>query len=488
VVAERLVDARQMSETHYLGAVEAMRLFRAAALSPVELMEAVIARAATVEPTVNALCHRHFDEALELARRAESRYAGRGEPPRPLEGLPIAIKDSMPVTGRPWSRGSLLCRGEIAEQTTPVAERIADAGGIIHARTTTPEFSSAAFTHSRLWGVTRNPWNPEQAAGGSSGGAAAALASGTTSLAPGTDIGGSIRVPASLCGVVGYKPPYGRVPLHSPINLDRYCHAGPLARDVADCLLLQNVLAGPHPADAASLHPRLEIPSRLAPVDGLRVALSPDLGDWPLDPEVRANTLAAGDALRAAGAFVEEVPFALPRADVLRAVAIHWREIFSGEIRLLAEQDGDVLTRYALELVRWCEERAAGGSELDGLKLEAGVQAALAELFERYDVLVCATAGTRGLAAGDDYVGTELTVGGERLSFYLEGFLTTPFNIASRCPVLSVPSGFADNGVPTGIQIVGRPYDDATVFRVAAAYERAFPWSVSESVADRAAL
>ena len=232
----------------YLSATEALARFRDRSLSPVELTEALVARAAEVEPTVNALCITYFDQALEQAREAEKRYVGTGDAPRPLEGICVGIKEEMPIAGQPCSMGSLRYKDNVADYTDPVGQRLIDAGAIVHARTTAPEFSCAAFTHSRLWGVTRNPWNPEFGVGGSSGGTGAALASGTSTLASGSDIGGSIRIPASLNGVVGFKPPYGRVPQTPPFNLDHYCHSGPLARTVADTALFENMIAGPHPA------------------------------------------------------------------------------------------------------------------------------------------------------------------------------------------------------------------------------------------------
>src|SRR3982750_1887557 len=205
-------------ELHYLPASEALAHFRARDLSPVELLDAVIARADAVEPTVNALCHERFEAAREEARAAEARYMGGGEP-RALEGIPLAIKEEEEVAGQPWTQGSLIYKDLVAERSSAFAQRMLDAGAIVHARTTAPEFSCALFTHSRLHGVTRNPWNPEYAVGGSSGGSGAALASGTATLATGSDIGGSIRLPASFNGVVGFKPPYGRVPQEAPFNL-----------------------------------------------------------------------------------------------------------------------------------------------------------------------------------------------------------------------------------------------------------------------------
>ncbi len=196
---------------------------------------------------------------------------------------------------------------EVAEITSPLAERILKAGAVVHARTTTPELSCAGFTHSELWGVTRNPWNTDVTAGGSSGGSGASLAAGSSMLASGSDIGGSIRLPSSMNGVVGFKPPHGRVPVDPPFNLDRYCHDGPMARTVTDCAVFENVLAGPHPMDVTSLRPKLRIPSTLKPIDGWRVAVCVNLGTWDVDEEVAANTRAVGDACEDAGAVVEEV-------------------------------------------------------------------------------------------------------------------------------------------------------------------------------------
>ncbi|MFI6846422.1 amidase [Kitasatospora sp. NBC_00085] len=465
------------TELAHLSATEALRRFRDRSLSPVELMTAVIERAEAVEPRVNALAERTFEQALAAARTAEARYAGRGEPPRPLEGLAVATKEEQPIAGRRATDGSLALAHETADRTHPVVERILDAGGIVHARTTTPEFSCAAFTQSRLWGVTRNPWNLAYSPGGSSGGSAAALAAGETTLATGSDIGGSIRLPASCTGTVGFKPPYGRVPAMAPFNLDTYCHDGPMARTVADCALLQNVIAGPHPLDGVSLRPKLVLPERFEGVGGLRIALSVDLGDWPVDPEVEANTRAVAQALRAAGAVVEEVDVKLSRAEVREAAMIHFGAIFGPYVSSVAAEHRELLTPYALafaeEVGEACREP---GMFLAGLEIEARIQAVLGDLLDRHDLLLCPTIGTPALLADDDYTVTRVSVGGQELEHYMDAALTTVFNIAGRCPVLSVPSGVASTGVPTGVQLVGRTYDDVTVFRAAAALEAVRPW------------
>ena len=465
-----------MGDLCYLPATEALRLFRERKLSPVELAEAVIARAEEVEPTVNALCVTFFDAALEAARAAEDAYMGRGDPPRPLTGVLVAIKDEMAIAGQPCSGGSLLYRDLIADDTVVAGQRVLDAGAIVHARTTTPEFSCAGFTHSRLWGVTRNPWNPEYAVGGSSGGSGAALASGATTLASGSDIGGSIRLPASLNGVVGFKPPFGRVPEEPPYNLDQYCHEGPMARTVADCALYQNVIAGPHPSDLVCVAPKLEIPDELEGIEGTKVALVAAPGDWPIDPDVEANTRSAAEAFREAGAVVEECELDVRRQDLVRAMMVHFGALFGADIMRAVTDQRELLTPYAVKMAEDATAALRATSFADGLRIEAGIMAAIARLLAGHELLLLPTLVARGFVAGDDYVGHGVTVGGVELDEYFETFLTPLFNIASRCPVLNVPSGFADNGVPTGLQIVGRPYEDVSVFRAGAALERLRPW------------
>jgi aspartyl-tRNA(Asn)/glutamyl-tRNA(Gln) amidotransferase subunit A len=316
-----------MNDLVYLSATKALRLFRARELSPVELMSAVIEHSVEVEPKINAFSAQFFDEALEKSKEAEKRYIDSSETPGLLEGLPIAIKEKHSIKGLPYSEGSLIDKDKIADITHPVAERIFAAGGIMHARTTQPEYAIAGFTHSKMWGVTRNPWNLNCSPGGSSGGGTASLAAGTAALATGSDIGGSIRNPASFSGVVGFKPPYGRVPALPPLNLDHYRTDGPMARTVADCALFENVMAGPHPIDLVSLSPKVELPEEFGDIKGWKIAVCMHLGDFPVDSEVEANTYAVAEALRQAGAEVEEVTLNWRKEDVMRAAEIHWAAI-----------------------------------------------------------------------------------------------------------------------------------------------------------------
>jgi aspartyl-tRNA(Asn)/glutamyl-tRNA(Gln) amidotransferase subunit A len=463
-----------MNDLHYLSATEAVKLFKARKLSPVELMRAVIDRAEKVEPIINAFAETMYEEALAEARAAEARYKAGGDPPRPLEGLPVAVKEEAPIKGQKNTFGCVPLRDAVADHTAVFVQRILDAGGIVHARSTTPEFSCAPVTWTKLWGVTRNPWNTAYSPGGSSGGSGASLAAGSAILATGSDIGGSIRIPASFCGVVGFKPPYGRVPETEIFNLDHYCHEGPLARSVSDCALLENVIAGPDPSDVVSLRPKLVIPDRLEGIAGLRIALSTDLGCYSVHEDVLANTRAAADRLRAAGATVEEVSLPWELDKINRAAHIHFGMIFGPSVQEIFDKHGDELTSYARRFI-------LEGAEIPkedfykGLELEARIYAPLGELLEKFDALICPTFAVPALTAEFD-AGDPLEVNGRAVTDWLDVLMTVPFNIASRCPVISIPSGRSRDGVPTGLSVVGKTYDDVTAFRVAAAHERTFPW------------
>ena len=460
----------------YLSASEALKRFRRRKLSPVELMQAVIARAEKVEPVINAFTATFYERALEQAKKAEAKYRRRGARLRALEGLPLAIKDEVPVKGDPITSGSLVHEHDIASETAVFAKRLLDAGAICHARTTTPEFSCAGVTHSRIHGVTRNPWNPAYTPGGSSGGSAASLAAGTTTLATGSDIAGSIRIPASCSGVVGFKPPYGRVPEMKLFNLDFYCHEGPLARTVSDTALMQNVIAGPHHSDIASLKPKVRIPEKHKAMRGARVAYSLDLGYFKVDKAVRDNTLRAIEAFRGMGCKVEEVrvPWTEESARAAWNYLLHLFGVSCAHY--LRKGKRELLTDYARTFIEH-GIRSKATDFVASLVTAGDMYEYFGDLMRGYDVFVCPTLAKPALKANATLDYDSWKKEGKPMPDALSWCMTYPFNMLSRCPVLSVPSGFAANGVPTGIQIVGRTYADASVFRAATAFERALPWA-----------
>jgi Asp-tRNA(Asn)/Glu-tRNA(Gln) amidotransferase A subunit family amidase len=476
-----------VSELAFLLARQALHLFSTRELSPVELMAAVLERVEETGPDINAFSARFPEAALDGARAAEQRYR-RGWPEvRPLEGLPVAIKELTPVTGQQHTLGSLAFADNVASETAPVAARILEAGAIVHGRTTTPEFGCASFTHSRLYGLTRNPWNGDYSPAGSSGGAAAALATGATVLAQGTDSAGSLRLPAASCGVVGYKPPFGRVPGMAPLNLEPCNHDGPMARSVDDCALLYRVMARPDPvADPAAARAPLDLPAEPDGVEGMNIAVLRGIGGLHVDAGVTGNLQAASAALEHEGAMLQEVDLGWDYDRIIRATKLHFAATYGPMVGRVTEAFPDLVTPYAADFAQ--QElrihRETPGFLLQANELTAELWAPLAEALRRADALLLPTLALPAPPAGEEFLDSGPVVDGvEQPDRWLVGF-TVPFNLCNWCPAINVPSGFARDGLPTGVQIVGRPYDDSSVFRVGKALERVLP-SKPRAAAER---
>ena len=456
----------------YLSARDAAELFRSKQLSPVELMEAVIARAERLESTTNAFADRYFDEARSKAARAEQKFLNPKGRPRTLEGIPLAVKDDTAVRGKRTTHGSRILEQNVDDHTNPSVERLVRAGAIIHARTTCPEFVWAWVTYSRLHGVTRNPWNPAYSPGGSSGGSAASLAAGTTVLATGSDSAGSIRQPASLCGIVGYKPPYGRNPNSPRFAFDVYNHVGPMTRTVEDCILMQNIMSGPHALDHCTV-PGKRVPIPPGDVRGLRIAWSMDLGHYEISPCVHRETTRTLVALEEAGAELTQIDagWATP---AIEAAGHYGDLLYSERFRRAVSEHPDLVSDYMPEFARQVQE-VTPADLLHAHQLAGETWAQhLGPLFQQFDALICPGTTMQELPA-ELKAGETVTVNGRERDPH-DCTMTILFNMYSRCPVLSVPSGTANSGIPTGIQIVARPYDDVTVFRIGAAVQDLRPW------------
>ncbi len=462
-----------LDDVCYLSAREAISRFKARTLSPVELLDALIARAARVNPKINAFADTYFDEARVQAQAAAARYMGKGEAPRPLEGLTVAVKDVARIEGKRTTQGSLTLEHTIETVSDPMVERLAAAGAIFHARTTVPEFCLSGICRTRLWGTTRNPYNLDYGPGGSSGGSGASLAAGTTTMATGTDIGGSIRIPASVCGVVGYKPPHGRNPEAFPANLDPFNHCGPLARTVGDAALFQNVVSGAHPRDLDSLRERVVIPDSLPGIKGMRIAYSVDLGYMAVDPDVRKRTLEAVAIFRGLGASVEEVDLGWS-GDIEKYGMAWWNSLHFGRITIWCARDPEkreLLCDYTRKFAEVAErttldDTARALEEVDRMYQTFG------PMMETHDIFLCPTATLPAIKADHDPWDQDFRVEGRKVDPEYGWVTTHVFNMLNKCPAMTVPSGLAANGVPTGLQIVGRTYDDLTVFRAAAAFEK----------------
>ena len=286
-------------ELCYTPAGELARLIRERRLSPVEVIGNSLERIEEVNPTLNCFCFVYPEEALERAHDAE-RAVQAGRELGPLHGVPIAIKDLTPTAGKRTTMGSYAYEDYIPEEDAAVVEKLVGAGAVMVGKTTTPEFAYSSFTESPLWGVTRNPWNLERTPGGSSGGSGAAVASGCVPLAEGSDMGGSVRIPASWSGIVGLKPSFGRIPLDFlPTQFDTIQHLGPLARTIDDARLFVAVAQGPDERDVLSLSPSLDLSKEIDPsAEGLRLALDVDLGHYAIDPGGRGRDPRGGGRAR----------------------------------------------------------------------------------------------------------------------------------------------------------------------------------------------
>lgn len=462
-----------MDDLCYLTAREALNCFARGTLSPVDLMRALLERIESVNPRINAFGDCFFDKAQGEAREAERRW--RNGSARGLEGIPVAVKDAQNVAGQRTTYGSPLHTGNYARTSDPMIERLLAEGAIIHARTTVSEFCLSGVCASPMWGVTRNPWNLAFSPGGSSGGSGAAVAAGMTVLATGTDMGGSIRVPASACGVVGYKPPHGRNPDGHPFNLDQLNHCGALARSVGDIALVQNIVAGPHPNDRNSLPEKLVYPEGPESIAGLRVAWSSDLSYRAVDPEVLANTKCALHLLEELGCAVQRVEPGW--SEEVDDIAADWyRQGPFGQMLLQALEDRAGLVSADLQrLGRSWQGKHSGVAHV--LKLIEDMSRRFDDMMKSHDVFMCPTMSVAAVKADQNMWDANFEIDGRPVDPEFGYSLTHQFNLLGHCPAITIPSGQTSLGVPTGLQIVGKPFDDLVVIRAAWAFETAAgPW------------
>lgn len=451
-----------------LSAVQLAQRIRSRELSPVEVIDAYLTRADRVQETLNPFTWRDADLARESARKAEQ-LLGAPEDCGPLAGVPVAVKELTPVAGLPWTLGSLAFRDQVAEVTDPAIQRLLDAGAIVHARTNTPEFGCASVTDNLLYGETLNPWNPAFSPAGSSGGAATALAVHATPLAQGTDSAGSLRLPASACGVVGMKPSHAVVPILSPGFLDSNNHNGPMARDVADLRLMFDVMAGP---DDAMLygHTPIDRPGQVQPRQ-LRIGVIDAMADLDVDPDVAANLHRAGRLLETAGATVEQAAFPWSYERLFAAARMIFAQYYAPMARRavdLGTELNDYTRAFSDSMVELTDDYTV---RLAAREENAELHRALGQLMKRFDVLLLPTLAAPAYPAGDHFIDHgPIVQGREQPDRWIVGF-TIPFNLVSCLPVVSVPSGLSREGLPTGAQVVARPYHDHTAIDVAALVE-----------------
>lgn len=456
-----------MSDLHWLTAAEATRAFAARTLSPVELMTALLARIERLDPKLHAFIRLDADAAMDAARAADAEIA-KGRVRGPLHGVPVGIKDIIDVAGLPTTCHSKILVENVAKADSVVVSRLREAGAIVIGKLSTHEFAIGGPSFDLPFPPARNPWNPEHHPGGSSSGSGAGVSAGLFPLALGTDTGGSVRNPASCCGIVGLKPTYGLVSRRGVFPLSfTLDHVGPMTRSVADNALLLDAIAGHDPADPGSAPSTARYFGRMLErgVRDLRVGFVRHFHeiDKPAHPEVTAALEDAARVLQAEGAEVRTV--ALPSLNEFAAVnrVILCSEAWSIHAPWLRERPGDYgrLSRQRLLPGAFM----SAGDYVGAQRRRAQMIAAVEDAFRDCDVLICASSMDPASRI-EDAAETSRTYPRQA---------RTPFNVTGH-PAVAMMSGLSSNGLPLSVQFVGRYFDDATVLRVAAAYERGTEW------------
>jgi amidase/aspartyl-tRNA(Asn)/glutamyl-tRNA(Gln) amidotransferase subunit A len=458
-------------------------------VSALEVAEAFLRRIDEENPRINAFTTITHDLALEGARKCDE-AAAAGRSLGSLHGVPVAIKDLGEArAGVRSTYGSSPLRQYVPTETSLFIQRLEDAGAVIVGKTNAPEFGHKGVTDNFVSGPTRNPFDTTRNSGGSSGGAAAAVAAGMVPLAQGTDGGGSVRIPASWCGVYGVKPSFGRIADVTRPNAfltgSPYSSVGTLARSVGDAALLLSAMAGPHPRDPLSLP---ESPSPLADIrpDGLRgkrVGFSADLGGFPVDPRVASVVEGSLRAFERAGAVIETADVRLP-ADQFD-LSLLWGRLMGGlyadSLTGLVEEGYDLMGEHIGELTPafrdmvFSAQRQSALQAREDERLRSAVLDSIEDAFEGFDFLVTPTLSVTAVENLTDGLTTgPTTVGGVTVDPSIGWCLTYPFNFTGH-PAASLPAGFSD-GLPVGLQLVGRRHDDVGLLAASAAFEQQSPW------------
>jgi len=441
-------------------------------LSPVEVTRAVLDRIERVNPRLNAYVTITDDQAIRDARAAERAVGKRGARLGPLHGVPFSTKDLVITKGVRTTFGTRFYADHVPTEDAPMVARMKAAGGIQLGKTNTPTFGWIGATHNLVFGITRNPWNTDRTPGGSSGGASAAVAAGLGPVAIGTDGGGSIRIPASCAGIFGHKASYGRIPVYPPSGAWSLSHIGPMTRTVEDAALMMNACAGPDERDQYSLPADgIDYVKALkGSLKGLRIGWSPDLGfARVVDPEVEATCAKAARRFRELGAKVDEARLGWPSPKAA------WEAVFCGGIATrmapYLDRPNDIdpgLLPIIQDAVKWPASRYVQ-AWFDRLTWYDHVH----RYFETHDLLLTPTIATPPFKVGLD---NPLEIAGRPVEAYDWIPFTFPFNLTGN-PAASVPCGFTKDGLPIGLQVVGRRFDDVTVLRAAAGFEKLAPWA-----------
>jgi len=447
-------------------AAELAALYQSGAASPVEAIAAILERAEAVNPRINALTIVDAEPALAAARESEARWR-RGEPLSPLDGVPVSIKELVRAKGWPHSMASRLTDKTPASDDAPAVARLREAGAVVYAQNTSPEYGFKGVTDSPLHGITRNPWNLELTPGGSSGGSGAAVAAGLGPLAVGTDGGGSVRIPSTFCGLVGLKATYGRVAAWPPSMHGDLANTGPMTRTTLDCALMLNQMSKPDPRDPFPAAP--EDRDYAAGLDqgvkGLKIGLVMKFGDVFLDPEVEAGIAAAAKTFEDLGAIVEPIAPPTNAADASRVFVVHW---FSALQRLLQTYPAERHDQFDPQLLQNARVGEAYSVQtlVDAMVERRTMSTAWNLVFTRCDLVISPTLNVLPFPVGQPF-----PLGPDGAPNY--GWSNTALFNLTRHPAITTPAPLGASGLPVGVQIVAAHYRDDLVLRASAALEAA---------------
>ena len=459
-------------EICYMGAGDLSKLVQSKEISPVEIIEAHLTRIDATEPVLNSFITLLADQARKSARQAEKdiqagRYKG------PLHGIPVALKDLYNTGGVRTTSGSRIFDTFIPTEDCTVAAKFHQAGAILLGKLNMHQFAYGPTGENPDYGHMHNPWNPDTVTGGSSGGSGSAAAAGQCTITTGSDTGGSIRIPAALCGIVGLKPTYGLVSRYGLSALSwSLDHPGPMTRTVEDTAITMNVIAGHDPKDVASA--KVDIPDYTSAltgdVKGLRIGIVKEYFEAPLDPQVRKAVMDAISLLESMGAEIKEVSY--PMFNQSQAIS---------STVLMAEATAyhrDLLEKDGHQLYEPIRQRLEAGLFISAAEYLRAQQARSIfdqqgrRLLDEVDLL----AGPTEPVTAPEILASKVMAGEQEVG--VVGALTQytrPYNI-NGFPAISVPCGFSDDGMPIGLQLAGRPFDELTVLRAAHAYEQANDW------------
>jgi amidase len=467
---QALAGTASSGDLCFMSAKDLAALIQTRKASAREVMAAHLTRIHQVNPTINAIVARLDDQkCLALADAADER-AARGEVLGPLHGLPIAFKDLQPAVGFPFTRGSTIYRAAMPTEDSVLVERLRKAGAIPIGKTNTAEFGMGSHTYNKVYGTTVNPFDHTKSAGGSSGGAGAALASGMLPIADGSDMGGSLRNPGNFNNIVGMRPTVGLVPsAPNPLPLLGFATNGPLARTVADTAFLLSVMAGPDPRDPGCFpsDPSVFRGALERSFRGTRVAWCPDLGGLPLDPRVRAVLAAQRKTFEALGCIVEDACPDLSGADSIfltirafRSATVYGPLLAEFRDRLKPEAIGEIEAGLALTSADVAHAMVQHGQLLERMR----------RFQEQYEFILSAVNQVPPFDATLDW---PKTVDGVKMDHYVAWMKSAYWITATFRPAISVPAGFTSDGLPVGLQIVGRHRADLSVLQMAHVFEQA---------------